>query len=180
MAAGQLNPEVHSDDWRRLQEYIARSQAQLENLAKGEREVSDAAMEVFETFFAGNRDSLRAQIENFLIEKAKLAENQTATPPTQVHNEYHMHGANSRINIGSTDQSVNSDEVFAKIRTQLAVAIADGAEQAEVLRRLSALEQAQGTSAFTEQLGTFLAIAANWTTVITPFLPALIEIAHRL
>ena len=119
-----------------------------------------------------------------MIKRAKLGENETTISPTQVHNEYHLHGANSRVNVGSTDQSVNTvfvqpDEVFAKIRTELTAAIADGAELAEVLRRLSALEEAQGTSAFTERLGTFLAFAANWTTVIMPFLPALTEIAHR-
>jgi hypothetical protein len=126
-----------------------------------------------------------AQMEaKLLIKKAILAEGQPASPPTQVHNEYHLHGANSRVNVGSTDQSVNTvfvqpDEVFAKIRTELAAAIADGAEQVEVLRQLSELEQAQGTPAFTARLGTFLALAANWTTVIVPFLPALTELAHK-
>jgi hypothetical protein len=126
-----------------------------------------------------------AQTEaKLLVKKAKLAEGQPAAPPTQVHNEYHLHGANSRVNVGSTDQSVNNvfvqpDEVFAKIRTELTGAIADVAEQAEVLKRLSELEQAQGTPAFTERLGNFLAFAANWTTVIMPFLPALTEIAQK-
>lgn len=119
-----------------------------------------------------------------MIKKAKLAETQSTAPTTEFHNEYHLHGANSRVNIGSTDQSVNTvfvqpDEVFAKIRTELTAAIADGVELTEVLRRLSALEEAQGTPAFTERLGNFLAFAANWTTVIIPFLPALTEIAHR-
>jgi hypothetical protein len=105
-------------------------------------------------------------------------------PPTQVHNEYHLVGANSRVSFGSIDQSVNNvfaqpDEIFAKIRTELVATIADKAEQGEVLRRLSALEEAQGTPAFAERLGTFLAFAANWTTVIIPFLPALTEIARK-
>lgn len=126
-----------------------------------------------------------AQTEaKLLIKKAILAEGQPATPPTQVHNEYHLHGANSRVNVGSTDQSVNTvfvqpDEVFTKIRTELTAAVTDGVELAELLGRLSALEEAQGTPAFTERLGTFLAFAANWTTVIMPFLPALTELAHK-
>jgi hypothetical protein len=131
------------------------------------------------------RRSHAAQTEaKLLIKRAKLAESQTSASPTQVHNEYHLHGPNSRVNVGSTDQSVNAvfiraDEIFTKIRTELTAAIADSAEREEVLRRLSTLEEAQGTPAFSERLGTFLAFAANWTTVITPFLPALAEIAHR-
>lgn len=132
------------------------------------------------------RKSNAAQTEaKLLIRKAQLTQSQTsATPSAQVHNEYHLHGPNSRVNVGSTDQSVNAvfvrpDEVFAKMRTQLIAAIEDNTEQVEVLRRLSALEEAQGTPAFSERLGTFLAFAANWTTVITPFLPALAEIAHK-
>jgi hypothetical protein len=131
------------------------------------------------------RRSHAAQTEaKLLIKKAKLAESHPPKPQAQVHNEYHLHGPNSRVNISSTDQSVNTvfvqaDEVFAKMRTNLEAAIADATERAEVLQRLSALEEAQGTSTFSAQLGTFLAFAANWTTVITPFLPALAEIAHR-
>ena len=131
------------------------------------------------------RRSHAAQTEaKLLIKKAKLAENRPSAVPAQIHNEYHLHGPNPHVNIGSTDKSVNTvfvqpDEVFAKIRAQLIAAIGDGPEQAEILRRLSALEEAQSTPAFSERLGAFLAFAANWTTVITPFLPALAEIARR-
>lgn len=119
-----------------------------------------------------------------LIKKAILAEDHPGTQSVQVHNEYHLHGANSRVNVASTDQSVNTvfvqpNEVFAKIRTEIKAAIADAAEREEVLRRLADLEEAQGTPLFTERLGTFLAFAANWTTVIMPFLPALTELAHK-
>ena len=129
----------------------------------------------------GNAAQTEAKL---LIKKAQLAQSQTSRPLAQVHNEYHLHGPNSRVNVGSTDQSVNTvsiqpDEVFEKIRSQLIAAIPEGSEQAEILHRLSALEEVQGTPAFSEQLGAFLASAANWTTVITPFLPALAEIAHR-
>lgn len=125
-----------------------------------------------------------AQTEaKLLIKQAKLAESLQAAAPSQVHNEYHLHGPNSRVNIGSTDQSVNTvlvrpDEVFAKLRCELAAAITHHDEQTEILQRLSSLEAAQGTPSFSERLGTFLAFAANWTTVITPFLPALAEIAR--
>ncbi len=131
------------------------------------------------------RKSHAAQAEaKLLVKKAKLAEGHPSFTPTQVHNEYHLHGPNPRVNVSSTDKSVNTvfvqpDEVFAKIRAKLIAEVDNGPEQAEILRRVSALEDAQGTPAFSERLGAFLACAANWTTVITPFLPALAEIAHK-
>lgn len=130
------------------------------------------------------RRSHAAQTEaKLLVKQAKLAESQPVAAPTQVHNEYHVHGPNSRVNVGSTDQSINTvlvhpDEVFTKLGDALTVAIANHEEQTEILQRLSALEAARGTPSFSERLGTFLAFAANWTTVITPFLPALAEIAR--
>lgn len=131
------------------------------------------------------RRSHAAQTEaKLLVKQAKLVESRPVAAPTQILNEYHLHGPNSRVNVGSTDQSVNTvlvrpDEVFTKLRDELAASITNREEQAEILQRLSALEVAQGTLSFTERLGTFLAFAANWTTVITPFLPALAEIARN-
>jgi hypothetical protein len=131
------------------------------------------------------RKSHAAQTEaKLLVKQAKLAASRPAPAPTHVHNEYHLHGPNSRVNVGSTDQSVNTvlvrpDEVFTKLRDELAAAITKHEEQTEILLRLSALEAAQGTPSFSERLGTFLAFAANWTTVIAPFLPALAEIARN-
>ncbi len=131
------------------------------------------------------RKSHAALIEaEHLVKKRKLAQSQPTIFPTQVHNEYHLHGVNSRVNIQSNDKSINAvymqpDEIFTNLRTQLTSAVPDPAEKTEILQRLSALEDAQGTPAFTERLGTFLAVAANWTTIMTPFLPALFEIAHR-
>jgi hypothetical protein len=130
------------------------------------------------------RKSHAAQTEaKLLVKQAKLAESRPAAAPTQVHNEYHLHGPNSRVNVGSTDQSVNTvlirpDEVFNKLRDGLAAAITNHEQRTEILQRLSALEAAQGSPSFSERLGTFLAFAANWTTVITPFLPALAELAR--
>jgi len=120
-----------------------------------------------------------------LIKKALLAKGKEPVAPSQIHNEYHLIGPNSRVTIGGTDQSVNTvtvqpDELFSKLRSELTSAIPAGEERDQLLQRLTALQESEGTSAFSERLGNFMAFAANWTTVITPFLPALAEMARQV
>jgi hypothetical protein len=120
-----------------------------------------------------------------LIKKALLAKEKEPVAPNQIHNEYHLHGPNSRVTIGGADQSVNTitvqpDELFTKLRSELTAAMPEGGEREQLMQRLAALQEAQGTGAFSERLGNFMAFAANWTTVITPFLPALAEMARQV
>jgi hypothetical protein len=120
-----------------------------------------------------------------LIKKVVLTKPKESTVPNQVHNEYHLHGPNSRVTINGNDQSVNTvtvqpDELFTKLRAELMATVPEGDEREQILQRLAALREAQGTSAFSERLGNFMAFAANWTTVITPFLPALAEMARQV
>lgn len=119
-----------------------------------------------------------------LVEKRTLAQNRKKDSDSRVHNEYHLYGDNSRLNFESTDRSVNvkfvgAEQVFEKLRIALEEATADGAYRTEVLQHLKTLEEAQGKPHFAERLGKFLAIAANSVTIISPFLPALSEIAHK-
>lgn len=100
-----------------------------------------------------------------------------------MHNEYHLHGPNSRVNVGSTDQSVNTvlvqpDEVFTKLRVELESAIKDRDEQVRIFERLSALETAGyiGFLRTTENISRFFSELDHRHHAI---LPALAEIARN-
>lgn len=90
---------------------------------------------------------------------------------------------NARLNLNSTDNSVNTvinqSNVFSEIRNRISTGIA-AEEQATILERLTALEQAQtDPPSFKERYREFMAIAADHLTLL-PYLPALAEVLHRI
>ena len=86
----------------------------------------------------------------------------------------HFYGDNSRLNLNSTDNSVNvaSTSVFTQLR-ETAHSIADGAARDNVLARIEELEKAQGSATFLQSYQNFMAAAADHITVFAPFLPVL-------
>lgn len=89
---------------------------------------------------------------------------------------YNLHGDNARVNVNSTDSSINvvsvrSNQMFADLRA--AVQNIDGAEQAALLRHVDQMEKEQGTNSFAKRYAEFMALAANHASVLSPFFPAL-------
>jgi hypothetical protein len=122
--------------------------------------------------------AIRCQIEE------RRARPKSAPQQPAVSNVYHLSGENSRVNYDSADSSVNivvknSSKTFRMVRETIRRS-APPDEQPEILRRLDLLEQAQGTSSFTERYKDFIATAANHITLIAPFLPALSELIDRI
>jgi hypothetical protein len=103
-------------------------------------------------------------------------------PQATVNITYHLQD-NARVNINSSDQSANSvtvtqQQLFADIRDRVTQQIA-GEDQAVVLAKLNELEQAQGTQTFSEKFTAFLAVTADYMTILGPFMPALAELARK-
>jgi hypothetical protein len=91
----------------------------------------------------------------------------------------HFHGPNARLNVDSIDNSTNTvsmskDRVFVELREQ-AKSIADEAAQTDILARIDALEDTQGTTGFLTAYQSFMAIASNHITVFGWLLPILTQ-----
>lgn len=89
-----------------------------------------------------------------------------------------------RVNVGSTDNSVNvitvsQDEIFAKIRNEITTQIPAGESQRNLLERLTALEAAQNSPSFAERYAELISVAANHMTLLAPFLPALTDMMRN-
>ncbi|WP_298303017.1 hypothetical protein [uncultured Erythrobacter sp.] len=85
-------------------------------------------------------------------------------------------GANSRVNINSTDNSSNSttsNEVFTDLRVAVQAGVPDAVERDAILAAIDEAEEAKGTAGFTSAYQKLMGSAANHMTVIAPFLPAL-------
>lgn len=109
------------------------------------------------------------------VEKITDADNDTKAHSTI----YNLHGDNTRVNINSNDSSINiidksSEELFADLRSTVNQNISSP-EKEELLKRVDELEKAKGTDSFSKKYAEFMAIAANHTTVLAPYFPALIQ-----
>lgn len=93
---------------------------------------------------------------------------------------YNLHGHNPRVVNGSQDSSINivnaaPDQLFAQIQQTITEKVTDIEARTELLERARALQAAPDSSSRTAELGAFLAAAANWTTILGPFFPALTQ-----
>lgn len=90
-------------------------------------------------------------------------------------------GDNSRVNINSNDSSINiinmeSKHLFAEIKSKVEENVESENERQELIRRLNELEKSHNTPSFSEKYAEFMAIAANHTTVLAPYFPALAQL----
>ena len=91
---------------------------------------------------------------------------------------YNLTGAHARVNIQSEDNSINissvtNEELFSEIANAIKEHVANEVQRLEMLEKLSALEQATDKPTMGERYREFIACAADYMTLLTPFLPAL-------
>lgn len=85
--------------------------------------------------------------------------------------------AGSRVNINSTDNSVNVRlhdlTLFAELRDAIDQSSVEPQEKEALLRSTRDMEEAAGSPSFLAKYQQFIQDAANHTSIIAPFLPAL-------
>ena len=99
---------------------------------------------------------------------------------TNVTQNFHIYGHNSRVNMNSTDSSINvttvsGDQLFTQLR-EAADGVGDEQARADILARLDELEKTQCSNGFSAAYQSFIASAAQYMTIFGPFIPALTQI----
>lgn len=97
---------------------------------------------------------------------------------------YNLVGANSRVNIQSSDSSTNvvnveTKALFTNVRQAVQQSGLDSGALQTVIERVDAMESSAGTKSFAHRYSEFIAAAANHATLITsltPYLPALTQL----
>jgi hypothetical protein len=135
----------------------------------------------FERLLIANTDGIVETAICEIEQRKVIPKLRKPLPP--VHNFYHLHGNNSRVNIDTTDQSVNvvnvtNEELFVHLR-QLLSEKTSKRDQDRVLEKLDALEAAQNSPTFAQCYTEFIASAADYVTLLTPFMPALAEMVRK-
>jgi hypothetical protein len=78
---------------------------------------------------------------------------------------------------------VTNEELFVHLRQLLSEKTPKGdqgqGDQGRVLEKLDALEKAQNSPTFAQRYTEFIAAAADYVTLLTPFMPALAEMVRK-
>jgi hypothetical protein len=98
-------------------------------------------------------------------------------------NIYHLSGPGSRVNINSTDQSVNyininQQELFAQLH-ELIDRRADEGFRAEIQQQLTALEHAEKSNAW-DRFKDFMVAGTTIMKDLAPYIPAITDWIHKL
>ena len=91
----------------------------------------------------------------------------------------HVSGPNSRVNVHSTDQSINialAGDLFTSIRQALTKNIPDVSERSRLGELLGQVEAAKDETSFVSAYQKLIAAAANHMAILAPFLPALTQL----
>jgi len=112
--------------------------------------------------------------------KAHL-QSMTKQPPVQpTHITYNLSGTGARVNVNSTDSSINVistevSKVFSQAREAVSQ-IPDPIARQEIERAVDEMEQAHGSSNFLQKYQTFITSAANHMTLLAPIIPVITKL----
>ncbi len=176
----QLDDQLTSDTIRELTQHRTSMLSQAVNaVAMGGLDVGPGA-----SFYAQALEQNAGMYENEIkvqLERKRFTPKRSEGGSITV---YHVEGDNSRVNVNSTDKSVNvvvkpSEQIFANLRQQVESHVPEGDERTDIIERLTTLEKAQGSKSFAQRYTEFIAAAANHMELLAPFIPALTEMLHK-
>jgi hypothetical protein len=148
-----------------------------------ERDLPNGETEQFEIVDAGFQSGYGGIQAHYQMKVRKVTGRidlrASAAPVTNI---YNVHGPNARINNQSIDQShnlvgVGEDELFQKLKDVIQSAGVETSQRDLLLKSVDEMHASAGQSTFASKFQSFIALAANCITVVTPFLPALANLA---
>jgi len=115
-------------------------------------------------------------------QKAMTQPAPSSSPEAPVHITYNVSGTNARVNIGSTDSSINvvqeqAAQVFADLLTAVRAANLDSERLRLLENAVLAMQQAYGEPTFSSKYRTFMSVLADhiqvFGPIVAPYLPTL-------
>ena len=149
-----------------------------------EHDLPNGQVDRFEILDTGFHPGLPPEIgPHFQMKLRKVTHlTPSSAPANSVTNIYNVHGPNARFNNQSVDQShnvvgVGEDELFQKLKDAIQAASTDAPQREQLLMAVDEMSAHAGKPSFGDRFQSFMALASNCMTVITPFLPALANLA---
>ena len=149
-----------------------------------ERELPNGQLDRFEILDTGFHQGLPPDIgPHYQMKIRKITQLAQSGPPAgSVTNIYNVHGPNARFNNQSVDQSHNvvrigEDGLFQKLKEAIQAASTDATQREQLLVAVDEMSAHAGKPSFGDRFQSFMALASNCMAVVTPFLPALANLA---
>lgn len=171
--AGQEYPDV-SASVQKNQIFIMDSNLPIEEGDRFTRTLSNGLQESYLILDRGFRErvgGIRAHYQCEVQKESSMPyKQQQSTSIT-----YNLHGANPRVNVNSTDSSVNilNGNVFDELKAAIKSSNVPEQEQEKLVEAVECLEAAKETPSFMSKYKDFIEVAANHISVVSPFLPAI-------
>jgi hypothetical protein len=153
----------------------------IEEGDKIERPLANGRVEMYVVLDAGYHNAFHGIPAHYQL---KVRKESSLVPDSRGSTVYNLHGAHSRVNIHSHDESLNvavagDAQVFQSVREAIEQAQLPTDVTTELLEGLRALQEAVGRPTYLERYQAFITSAANHMTVLAPFIPALSQMLTR-
>lgn len=138
----------------------------------------NSALQDYELFSAEEQLFWNKQFSYIVSRYKAHLQSMTKQPPVQPTSiTYNLTGTGARVNVNSTDSSVNVihtdvSKVFSEVREAVG-RIPDPNARLEVGRAVDEMEKAHGSSQFLQKYQAFVTSAANHMSVLAPIIPAI-------
>ena len=141
-----------------------------------ERKLPGCVVERYEILDAGYMSGVAGIESHFQSVVRKATKIEPRRQSSQI--VYNLIGANARVNIHSFDNSTNlvgiePKELFNKLREALQQSVLEKELLGRLQEKVNELEKTRGTNNFSKEYQDFIALAANYMTILGPFIPAL-------
>jgi hypothetical protein len=141
-----------------------------------ERRLPSGMTEIYEVIDRGYFTGMHG-IPNHYQTKVR----KTTSPPPRYQRAINIHvtGPNARVNLGSTDNStnvVNSPDTIALFRDLtdiIKTQISSERDRNALLAQAEQMQRAAGSAGYLRAYQDFIQLAANWMTILAPFVPPL-------
>ncbi|MEM7204089.1 MAG: hypothetical protein AAF628_27755 [Planctomycetota bacterium] len=136
-----------------------------------ERRLPAGGVERYEVVDPGYQAGLNRIPASYQARVRRVSDKPRESPPPAVTN-YHLYGANARVNQGSVDVSTNTATTvnvdWERLRVAIRDGVADEPERAHIAQKVEEMHDAVGKPSFKERYQEFMALAANHMAVLGP------------
>lgn len=117
-----------------------------------------------------------------LLRQTNLYKVEKGEAPVEREHSINIGQITGKVNINSTDNSTNisveSSPIFNGLIEAISKSSIEANEKSQILAKVEAMKQAEGSSGFLQKYKDFMQNAANHMTVISPFIPALTSLIN--
>jgi hypothetical protein len=160
--------------------YVMGDRWQFDENDKIERHLSNGRIEIFIVIEPNYLEGGNLSHYELKVRRANSNQMSNSIPYISVH------GDNARVNINSSDSSVNVADksknnlkLFEDLIDLVKTKIVDDEKRDSLIKKIKEMKENVGTKSFMEKYQEFISCAADHMTILAPFIPALTDMLKQ-